>query len=68
MKIAEIKALAARVPFRPFVILLDSGREIAVNDHSELFFPPQRPELILIFTQDETWIFEAQGVSALRQA
>jgi hypothetical protein len=67
MKLAEIKALALREPFRPFVILLQSGNEIKVNSRFELLFPPQRPELIILFSEGETFVFEVQAVSALQQ-
>jgi hypothetical protein len=67
MKMIEIKALALHEPFRPFAIVLASGQTIIVNDQSELLFPPQRPELIFVFAEGESWQFEAQAVTALRQ-
>jgi hypothetical protein len=67
MNIAEIKALAEREPFRRFAIVLASGHEIIVNDRKELLFPPQRPQLIFVFGNGATWLFEAAAVSALEQ-
>jgi hypothetical protein len=67
MKIEQIKALASREPFRQFAIVLASGHEIIVGQASELLFPPQRPELIMIFSENATWQFEAQAVTALQE-
>jgi hypothetical protein len=67
MRITEIKALTAREPFRQFVILLQSGHEIVISKASELLFPPQQPELVIVFTEDETWLFEAGAVAALSE-
>jgi len=51
-QISELKAKLEREPFRPFVIELQSGRQILIGRESELFFPRRRPELIIAFSDD----------------
>lgn len=66
MTIQQIKELAERKPFKPFVITLDSGRKIEVNRDTEFLFPKNRPDTIYVFASDgQGWIFEAEAVSAL---
>jgi hypothetical protein len=48
----ELKAKLAREPFRPFVIELASGRQILIDQNSELFFPRLHPERVIAFTDD----------------
>lgn len=48
----DIKNRLEREPFRPFIIELASGAQIAIGKDSELFFPRRRPELIIAFTDD----------------
>jgi hypothetical protein len=52
IEITELKAKLAREPFRTFVIELASGRQIKIDQDSELFFPRLRPERVIAFTED----------------
>lgn len=65
MNIEQIKGLAARQPFRPFVIKLENGDLVPVTDESELFFPKAKPNLVIAFSAGKSWTFEAEAVSAL---
>jgi hypothetical protein len=68
MDIEQIKELANRTPFRPFVIVLESGQQIPVNSDTELLFPTKRPRTVYLFADDGAgWIFEMQAVSALNE-
>ena len=69
MTINDLKSKLNREPFRPFIIELASGRQIAIGADSELFFPKARPDLVIAFTgnglQHE---FETSAISSLIEA
>jgi hypothetical protein len=50
--IKELKTKLAREPFRSFVIELASGRQIVINQETELLFPRRHPERVIAFTED----------------
>jgi hypothetical protein len=65
-ELIELKAKLAREPFRPFVIELVSGRQIAIGRDAEVLFPRRRPELVIAFTEDGLQHeFEASAIAAL---
>jgi hypothetical protein len=39
-----------REPFRPFSVELVSGTEISIKADSEILFPRNRPELVIVFS------------------
>jgi hypothetical protein len=49
MKLSELKAKLQR---EPFVINLQSGRQVAIGEDSEVLLPRRRPELVIVFTDD----------------
>jgi hypothetical protein len=52
MNQTDLKSKLQREPFRPFVIELGSGRQITINQDSEVLFPRKRPELVIVFTSE----------------
>lgn len=69
MTINDLKSRLAREPFRPFIIELASGRQIAISADSELFFPKKRPELVIAFTTDGLQHeFETSAITSLIEA
>ena len=68
-QLIELKAKIEREPFRPFVIELVSGRQIAIGKDSEILFSRKRPELVIAFTDDGLqYEFEASAIAALIEA
>jgi hypothetical protein len=66
MTIKQLKERAEQNPFRPFSIETVGGRQIAVFEASDVFFPKRRPELIIVFEDTGAMtILEADSVASL---
>jgi len=65
-EITQLKAKLDREPFRPFIVELVSGREIAISENSEVLLPRRRPELVIAFTDDGVQHeFEISAIASL---
>ena len=66
---SELKAKLSKRPFRPFIIELDSGTQIAISQDSEVLLPRKRPALAIAFTEDgRQHEFEASAIVRLVEA
>jgi hypothetical protein len=66
MQIKDVVAKLKRRPFRSFVIELDNGTQVLIDQDSELFLPRKRPELVIAFTgQAQQHEFEVSAISRL---
>ena len=66
MKLADIQEQALRQPFREFSIETAGGRWIEVEKASDIFFPPRRPDLVIVFDPSgRLVILEVDSISAL---
>ncbi len=54
MKVSEIKSLAERQPFRPFVVRLSNGTQYAFNEPRNLGAP--KDYHVIFFFGDSEWV------------
>jgi hypothetical protein len=52
MKLSELKAKLQREPFRPFVIDLQSGRQVRVESEAHIKLPPDGFDVVIVFGTD----------------
>jgi hypothetical protein len=66
MDIEEIKAAVRRKPFRPFAISIVDGQQLVIGQDSEVLFPRNKPQLVIVFNADGTMhLLEAEAVASL---
>jgi hypothetical protein len=66
MKLADIEARALQRPFRPFTLETVGGPWVEVQSEADIFLPPQRPDLVIVFDPTaRLFILALDQISAL---
>jgi hypothetical protein len=63
---SELRAAVDRKPFLPFAINLFDGEQLTINADTEVLFPKNKPELVIVFSADGMMhLFEAEAIASL---
>jgi hypothetical protein len=61
MKVAEIKSLVERQPFRPFAVRLSNGAQYTFNDPKE-FGAPRDFHIVIFFGESEVVRIDTENI------
>ncbi len=65
MTIKEIKDLHDAVPFKPFTLNLNSGRNVTIPSIDHLFIAPNKKHLVAYDADEHLYIVDLENISAL---
>ena len=63
MKIADLKKMRSRAPFRPFQIHLTNGEVLLVEHPENVSMPEDETEMFVVWTQQDWNLVEAGQVA-----
>ncbi len=63
MRIADIRKMCARAPFRPFQLHLTNGETLVVEHPENMSVPEDEAEMFVIWTQHDWNLLEARQVA-----
>ena len=67
MKLADIQTHAHQRPFRPFALETVGGPWVKVQSEADIFLPPQRPDLVILFDPTaKLFILALDQISAIQ--
>jgi hypothetical protein len=65
MKQSDIKDLIERTPFRPFTIVTSVFRSITVARSEDVWLPPSRKDMAIVFEDGHLRILDTEHISEL---
>ena len=65
MDVKEIRALRDAVPFKPFILTLDDGRQFVIEAHYYIGISPKE-NLVLAVSRDRTAWFAPERIREIR--